>query len=116
VRYRSDVLGGVLTVPKGFVTDLASVPRRPLEWFLAGGRGNEAAVLHDWLYTAHAFNGKPVSRATADAVLREAIVVDDPDAPGWMMWAAVRIGGSGAWNADGPQQSPAVAAALDSGA
>jgi hypothetical protein len=113
VRYQSDVLGAVLTVPKGFITDLASVPRRPLEWWLAGGRGNEAAVLHDFLYTAHAVNGKPVSRATADAVLREAIALDDADAPGWLMWLAVRVGGSHSWGSDGPAQPSEVSAAID---
>ncbi len=112
VRYESAVLGGVLVVPEGFITDLASVPRRPLEWWLAGGRGNEAAVLHDWLYTAHTFDGKPVTRSQADAVLSEAIAVDEPEAPGWLMWLAVRVGGAGSWSGDGPEQPTQVAAAM----
>jgi hypothetical protein len=49
--------------------------------------------------------------AAADAVLREAISVDEPDAPGWLMWLAVRVGGSGSWDAPGPEP-PEVAAQL----
>ena len=117
LTYRSDVLACEFTVPAGFVTDLASVPRRPLEWWIAGGRGNDAAVLHDWLYTTHAVNGKPVTRAQADALLREALPLCDAGAPAGLMWLAVRLGGgvSGAWGADGPEQPPAVAATIDAG-
>jgi hypothetical protein len=46
-RYETDG-GQVLTVPVGFVTDGASVPR-PLWWFLpAWGVYQAGAVLHDW--------------------------------------------------------------------
>ena len=38
-----------IVIPEGFETDLASVPRLPLVFFLVGGRGHKAAVLHDWL-------------------------------------------------------------------
>jgi hypothetical protein len=116
VRYESDVLGDTIVVPEGFITDLASVPRRPLEWWLAGGRGDEPAVLHDWLYTAHACGGKPITRAQADAVLREAITLVDPEAPGWLMWAAVRVGGKSSWGDDGPAQTPSVQQVVEASA
>jgi hypothetical protein len=41
----------VITVPKGFVTDFASIPR--ICWSLIGsptGKYGKAAVIHDWLY------------------------------------------------------------------
>ncbi len=41
---------GTFTVPKGYVTDLASVPR--LFWFVLPpfGRYSQAAVIHDYIY------------------------------------------------------------------
>lgn len=98
--YVSDVAkqGGnancTFTVPAGFQTDLASVPRIPIIYDLMGGTSNEAAALHDWLYTSHV-----VSRKMADAVLREASAVCG--VPAWrrnMMWLGVRAFGSSHWN------------------
>lgn len=51
----------VVVVPEGFVTDFASVPRLPVAYFVAGGVGDEAAVVHDFLY--HGL----VPRMTADS-------------------------------------------------
>ena len=84
----------LIIVPGGFETDFASVPRLPLAYLLTGDTAHRAAVLHDWLYTA------PVkcSRAEADAVLREASAASGvPWWRRWLMWAAVRIGGGGAY-------------------
>lgn len=92
--YDSDVAGKVIVVPTGFVTDLASVPRVPIAYMLAGGTSNEASVVHDYLYTSHI-----VDRATADAVLREASAVTG--VPAWrraIMWAAVRAFGGSHWD------------------
>lgn len=114
VAYESDRLGGIVVVPAGYITDLASVPKIPLAWLAAGGTGTEAAVIHDFLYWVHAFNDEPISRATADAVFREAIAAsEDRTAPGWLMWLAVRLGGGGAWDAPGPQQPDHVAVYLN---
>ncbi|MBB5508183.1 DUF1353 domain-containing protein [Paraburkholderia atlantica] len=92
--YDSDVAKQVIVVPTGFVTDLASVPRVPIAYMLAGGTSNEAAVVHDYLYTEHT-----VDRATADAVLKEASAVTG--VPAWrraIMWAAVRAFGASHWD------------------
>lgn len=84
---------GAVTVPAGYVTDFASVPRLPLMYWLAGDTAHEAAVVHDWLYSE-----QKVSRDVADRVFREASA-----ASGvawwrrWLMWAGVRIGGGFAW-------------------
>jgi hypothetical protein len=92
--YQSDVAGRIFAVPVGFVTDLASVPRIPIAYLLAGGTSNEASVVHDFLYST-----RPVTRAIADAVLREASAVTDvPAWRRWLMWAGVRICGSSHWN------------------
>lgn len=45
-------------------------------------------------------------------MLREALKAIDPEAPGWLMWLAVRVGGSGSWGSDGPAQPPGVTAAI----
>ena len=48
--YHSDLLGGeTITVPPGFVTDLASVPRWIGVYDFAGARADRAAVIHDYL-------------------------------------------------------------------
>jgi len=46
----NDEIFGKLIVPKGFETDLASVPRIPVIYALYGGRVHREAVLHDALY------------------------------------------------------------------
>lgn len=101
--YSSDLIGQV-TVPAGFVTDLASVPRLPVAFFLAGGLAHAAAVVHDWLYTTH-----QTDRATADAVFREAAQACGVSPwRAWVMWLGVRAGGASSWGADGPAQPPGV--------
>jgi hypothetical protein len=94
--YESDVAARTITVPAGFRTDLASVPRLPLVFLLAGDCAREAAVVHDYLYTSHL-----VDRNTADAVLREASACTGvPAWRRWLMWAGVRIGGGRHWAPD----------------
>jgi hypothetical protein len=100
--YRSDVAARVIVVPAGFQTDLASVPRLPLVFLLAGDCAREAAIVHDYLYSTHL-----IDRKTADAVLREASACTGVSAlRRWLMWAGVRIGGASHWGPDvePPQQ------------
>ena len=88
--YQSDVAGKTITVPVGFLTDFASVPRLPFIWLVAGDCGHEAAVVHDWLYASH-----EVDRKMADLVFGEALEVSGQ--PTWramLMWLGVRVGGS----------------------
>lgn len=87
--YESDVAKRIITVPAGFPTDLASVPRLPIMYALCGNMARRAAVLHDYLYTS----GRE-SRSMADAVFKEAsAVIGVPGLVRWLMWAGVRIGG-----------------------
>lgn len=98
--YDSFVTGITFVVPAGFRTDLASVPRLPLVYWLCGGRANKPATLHDFLYSTGI-----VPRATADAVFREAMtVVGVPTVYRWLMWAGVRAGGASHYTA-----KPAIA-------
>jgi hypothetical protein len=87
--YYSENLGREITVPAGFITDFASVPRLPVAYLLAGGEANEAAVIHDYLYKTHI-----VDRETSDAILDEAMAASGQ--PWWrrkLMWAGVRLFG-----------------------
>lgn len=89
--FRSSVLERQVTVPEGFVTDLASVPRWVVAYLIAGGKAVRAAVVHDYLYDTG-----QVEREQADAVFREAMDIEkDPEESWlrWAMWAAVRAGG-----------------------
>lgn len=91
--YQSDVAGQTFTVPAGFHTDLASVPRLPLVFLLTGDSARKASVVHDYLYTTH-----PVTRDVADAVLKEAsLLTGVPKWRAWLMWAGVRLGGASHW-------------------
>jgi hypothetical protein len=91
--YSSDVLDRIVTVPEGFTTDLASVPRLPVVYLLTGATGNEAAVVHDFLYTT-----RPCSRKDADEVFYEAVLASGvPKWRAWIMWAGIRAGGSSHW-------------------
>jgi phytoene dehydrogenase-like protein len=76
-----------LTVPDGFVTDLASVPRLPAAYLLFGNRARRAAILHDWLYTER------FPREWADAVFFAAMRHEVNPPAAYAMWLAVRVGG-----------------------
>ena len=93
--YQSDVAGITVTVPAGFMTDFASVPRLPLAFMLAGDTCHEAAVIHDYLYRT---KPHPTTREIADKILREAAIVTG--IPAWraqMVYLGVRIGGAFTW-------------------
>lgn len=110
VRYRSALLGATLVVPAEFITDLASVPRLPFAWLLAGGRGNRSAVIHDFGYQFNHWllidgSRLTVKRGLVDDVFRESLPADPISGAGavmaWTMYAAVRIGGWPSWKARG---------------
>lgn len=109
--YESDKAGRVITVPAGFPTDLASTPRIPIIYEVAGNIAVRAAVVHDYLYTS----GRE-SRAVADAVFLEACEVTGvPWFRRWAMWAGVRVGGSSHYTptpAGSPQEDSPVPAAI----
>lgn len=88
--YESDTVGARITVPKGFRTDFASVPRLPLAYLLFGGDiGDAAATVHDFIYSRAMFD-----RKTCDAVFREALKAEG--VPAWKagaMWFGVRLFG-----------------------
>jgi hypothetical protein len=94
--------GVTLTVPKGFVTDFASIPR-PF-WLLLPPTGtySRAAVIHDWLYWVQL-----CTREQSDKLLLIAMEESDVSpATRATVYTAVRDFGGAAWrgNADERRQ------------
>jgi len=93
---------GRIVVPKGFETDLASVPQ--LLQFLVPKVSiayNQPAVVHDWLYYLSQIGRARLTRRQSDEVLREGIRVQEAryGLPGVAdaVYHAVRIGSVGSW-------------------
>lgn len=116
LRYRCAALGTTLLIPAEFVTDLASVPRVILAYWIAGGRGTRSSLLHDfpyqfgyWLDTDGARLG--VDKATVDREFHRSLRTDPISGAGpviaQVMYRGVQIGGRGRWN------EPARTAALN---
>ncbi len=82
-----------VAVPKGYVTDFASIPGW-IQWLIAPfGRHSEAAVVHDWLYTLGT-KGDRKARKLADLTFRRALaIVGVKFIRRNLMYWAVRIGG-----------------------
>jgi hypothetical protein len=103
--------GDTFTVPIGFVTDFATIPRF-LHWLVSPyGAYTRAAVLHDWLLVSLAEWQERVNRGevlAVDGELPEVPPADSHDTDGifrrvmqdlgvpwstrWLMWAGVRWG------------------------
>ncbi len=84
-----------IVVPKGFITDFASVPF--LFWSILPpfGKYTKSTVLHDWLYHSH-----ERSRLESDAIFYEAMTVEG--VVPWkasVMYGAVRVFGWLSWRA-----------------
>lgn len=92
-RYQSD-LARLITVPVGFYTDFASVPRLGIVYAMLGDRAHEPAVIHDWLYYS-----AMTTKEVADLVLMEAMgVIGLPWYQKWPIYLGVKWGGFHAWN------------------
>lgn len=106
--YYSDVLGKLITVPAGFVTDFASGPS--LFWVsLARDQGRKAATIHDWLYTSQI-----CTREEADRVLQEALLASGySSTTASMYYYAVRVGGGSHWTTPNQPQPERVQSMID---
>jgi hypothetical protein len=88
-NYGTDEYPAVVTVPAGFETDLASVPR--ILWsFIAPWEADEAAIIHDWLY-----HRRRLDRRVADSIFRQALVLCGIGRiHAALMWLGVRLFGA----------------------
>lgn len=92
-RYQVYVQGRTITVPPGFVTDFASVPRFFWRILPPFGRYSPAAVVHDYLYATAL-----VTRREADSIFYDLMRLCD--VPAWkrsVMAQALRVFGGRAW-------------------
>lgn len=94
-----------ITVPAGFITDLASTPRIAWNLFPPDGSYLKAAICHDFAYAK-----KIMSRKEADEMFLEAMKAAGVSwVSRWIVYSAVRAGGwrswnaGAAWGANGPQ-------------
>jgi hypothetical protein len=97
-QYFSDILGAMITVEAGFITDFASVPRVPFIYDLLGDTAHKPAVIHDWLYHHH----EVCDEQKANDIFREACINDG--VPEWRLfslWVGVVLGGKTGWDEDG---------------
>ena len=97
-----------ITVPSGFVTDLASVPRM-MWWLIAPFDVARAAIIHDLLYkTIRQYRWKygteqdsvlvKAAKIAADKVFLLGMKDAEPKIPGWksyLSWKAVDLFGNG---------------------
>lgn len=100
--------GEWVTVPEGFVTDFASIPRGLWNLLPPTGNYGKAAVIHDYLYQERIIwlqispryeSYRTCNRAEADSVLLEAMkVLQVGRLTRWAVYAGVRTGGWLAWN------------------
>jgi hypothetical protein len=84
----------IITIPKGFVTDFASIPR---PFWSAGlspnGKYSKAAIVHDYLYWVQG-----CTRRQADNILMIAMKESGVDAATrTAIYEGVRLGGDSAW-------------------
>lgn len=86
----------IICVPKGFITDLASVPRIFWGIFPPFGRYTSATIVHDFLYSK--YNATGINRTLADVIfghLMKELKVDFFTRN--TMYTAVRAFGDIAW-------------------
>ena len=100
-RLTDDLTYGDLTVPKGFITNYASIEvfhnilLYPI-YALFAGYGNYASTLHDYLY-----ENKVFPRSECDEIFYRALRSEGVAKwRAWLMWAGVRIGGGKAYKGD----------------
>jgi hypothetical protein len=99
LKYQSKIFKGIIEVPEGFETDLASVPRVPIAYTAFGNRAHREAVVHDYLYQKHL-----VGKAKADRIFLEAMKVrKKPLWVRWSMYMGVVLGGGSAYK-EGPDR------------
>jgi len=59
---------GLITVPKGFITDLASIPWIAQIIIPKIGKQNRSSIIHDYLYETGNINGKKITQKIADKI------------------------------------------------
>lgn len=99
LEYRDTETGMVVTAPRGFVTDLASVPRMFWAVFPPCGKYTPAAVIHDYLYWTQPEN---CNKECADRILLNAMSDANVSKEARnSIYYAVKYAGQKSWDANG---------------
>jgi hypothetical protein len=95
VVYHVGTTSTTITVPKGFVTDFASIPQPLWSFGLSpNGKYSKAAIIHDYLYWTQL-----CTRLQADNILMIAMKESRVSpTTRQLIYGGVRLGGSKAWN------------------
>lgn len=110
VEYRIGRSDAVVRVPKGFVTDFASVPRPLCGLLTPHDLYSKAAVVHDYLYWT-----QQCTREQADNILLLAMKESGVGrADQWMVHRAVRAFGQAAWQANAQERAAGLPRVLPS--
>lgn len=80
-------------IPKGFVTDFASVPKSMWNILPPLGLHNEGALLHDYLYDNRIGTRKQADDIFLNVMLSSGVKTH----VAWIMYLGVRIGGRKWW-------------------
>ncbi len=80
--------GERITVPLGFLTDFASIPRF-LFFLPAWAKYCKSSIIHDWLYKTGKIMGEPITRKRADEIFYEALLIEWRDHKAGRFWAWV---------------------------
>lgn len=100
LRYSIRDSGLVITVPKGFVTDFASIPRMFWAVLIPTGRYGRAAIVHDYLYWEQS-----CTREQADRILLLGMTESGVDrVKRDTIFAAVRLAGNATWLANAEER------------
>jgi hypothetical protein len=95
INYSVGQTSDVIVVPKGFVTDFASIPQALWSLGLSPhGKYSRAAVIHDYLYWSQSCTRKQADRLLLIAMKESNVGGFDEFA----VYRGVDLGGSGSWN------------------
>lgn len=82
----------VFTVPRGYITDFASVPRFAMWLVPVYGLYTKVAILHDW-FCSYAIVAGLITARDADGIFRRVMREEGvPVLMRWIMWTGVRWG------------------------
>lgn len=96
IAYPPKKLEWQVTVPVGFRTDFASIPRMFQHIISPVGKWSSAALFHDYIYSKQ-FEGN-ISRKQADDMFYVLARHYHTNAvTAWVMWACVRMFGKWSW-------------------
>lgn len=82
----------IFAVPRGFITDFATVPRFATWLVPVYGLYTKVAILHDW-FIKYAIGAGLLSSKDADGIFRRVLQEEGvPPLMAWIMWTGVRWG------------------------